>query len=101
MTHKVSLPLLLLLHFPHHLRDSLQLGIHQLLLDLLVLEHFVNVLQGGDRGDVSTADTDKSTNIALKDFRALLTRNLCNRCGKIFKILEIFSNDIYVGRKKT
>lgn len=43
-THKVPLSLLLLLHFFHHLGDSLQLGIHQLLLELLVLEHFVYVL---------------------------------------------------------
>lgn len=44
-THKVSLSLLLLLHLFHHLCDSLQLGIHQLLLQLLVLEHFVYVLE--------------------------------------------------------
>lgn len=45
-THKVSLPLLLLLHLSHHLGDPLQLGVHQLLLELLVLEHLVYVLQG-------------------------------------------------------
>lgn len=45
-THKVSLSLLLLLHFFHHLSNSLQFGIHQLLLQLLVLEHFVYVLRG-------------------------------------------------------
>lgn len=44
-THKVSLSLLLLLHFFHHLSNSLQFGVHQLLLQLLVLEHFVYVLQ--------------------------------------------------------
>lgn len=45
-TYKVSLSLLLLLHFFHHLCDSLQLSVHQLLLQLLVLEHCVYVLQG-------------------------------------------------------
>lgn len=47
ITHKVSLSLLLLLHFFHHLCDSLQLGVHQLLLQLLVLEHLVYVLSEG------------------------------------------------------
>lgn len=43
-THKVSLFLLLLLHLFHHLCDPLQLRVHQLLLQLLVLEHLVYML---------------------------------------------------------
>lgn len=43
-THKVSLSLLLFLNLFHHLSDSLQFGVHQLLLQLLVLEHLVYML---------------------------------------------------------
>lgn len=45
-THKVSLSLLLLLNLFHHFSDSLQLGVHKLLLQLLVLEHLVYMLPG-------------------------------------------------------
>lgn len=43
-TYKVSFSLLLLLNLLHHFSDSLQLGVHKLLLKLLVLEHFVYIL---------------------------------------------------------
>lgn len=46
-TYKVLLPLVPLLRLLQHLLGLLQFGIHQLLLQLLVLEHLVNVLPGG------------------------------------------------------
>lgn len=45
-TYKILLPLVPLLCLLQHLLGLLQFGIHQLLLQLLVLEHLVNVLQG-------------------------------------------------------
>lgn len=48
-TYKVLLPLVPLLCLLQHLLGLLQFGIHQLLLQLLVLEHLVNVLWGQSR----------------------------------------------------
>lgn len=70
-TYKVLLPLVSLLCLLQHLLGLLELGVHQLLLQVLVFEHFINVLQGEHTAVTSALPEHATSYTVCRELRIL------------------------------